>query len=63
MIHAILPRRTQLCRKTTDRGGTQHVLATNIDTAFMVTAEKVSNYSLDRQRRESPIIMTKMDCQ
>ncbi len=39
MIHAILPRRTQLCRKmTTDRGSTEHILATNIDTAFMVTA-------------------------
>ena len=39
-IQAILPRRTQLCRKMTGRGpgGTEHILATNIDTAFMVTA-------------------------
>jgi ribosome biogenesis GTPase / thiamine phosphate phosphatase len=38
MIQAILPRRTQLCRKLSDRGNTEHVLATNIDTAFMVAA-------------------------
>src|SRR5260370_21779745 len=38
MIQAILPRRTQLCRKMTGRGSTEHILATNIDTAFMVTA-------------------------
>jgi ribosome biogenesis GTPase / thiamine phosphate phosphatase len=38
MIQAILPRRTRLCRKLSDRGNTEHVLATNIDTAFLVTA-------------------------
>src|ERR1035437_1682152 len=38
MIQAILPRRTQLCRKMTGRGSTEHILATNIDTAFIVTA-------------------------
>jgi ribosome biogenesis GTPase len=37
MIQAILPRRTQLCRKMPGREGTVHVLATNIDTAFIVT--------------------------
>jgi ribosome biogenesis GTPase len=37
MIQAILPRRTQLCRKI-GRGGTEHILATNIDTAFLVAA-------------------------
>src|SRR5713101_2155906 len=37
-IQAILPRRTQLCRKMTGRGSTEHTLATNIDTAFLVTA-------------------------
>jgi ribosome biogenesis GTPase len=42
MIHAILPRRTQLCRKTTGRGSTEHILATNIDTAFIVTAADAS---------------------
>jgi ribosome biogenesis GTPase / thiamine phosphate phosphatase len=41
MIQAILPRRTQLCRKMTGRG-TEHILATNIDTAFMVTAADAS---------------------
>jgi ribosome biogenesis GTPase / thiamine phosphate phosphatase len=42
MIQAILPRRTQLCRKITGRGSTEHILATNIDTAFMVTAADAS---------------------
>jgi ribosome biogenesis GTPase len=38
IIQAILPRRTQLSRKTIGRGATEQILATNIDTAFMVTA-------------------------
>jgi ribosome biogenesis GTPase / thiamine phosphate phosphatase len=38
LIQAILPRRTQLCRKMIGRGSTEHILATNIDTAFLVTA-------------------------
>src|SRR5947208_5397307 len=38
MIQAILPRRTQLSRKMTGRDTTEQILATNIDTAFMVTA-------------------------
>jgi ribosome biogenesis GTPase len=38
MIQAIFSRRTQLCRKMAGRGNTEHILATNIDTAFMVTA-------------------------
>jgi ribosome biogenesis GTPase len=38
VIQAILPRRTQLSRKMTGRGTAEHILATNIDTAFMVTA-------------------------
>jgi ribosome biogenesis GTPase len=42
MIQAILPRRTQLCRKMPGRGGTEHILATNIDTAFLVTAADAS---------------------
>ncbi len=54
MIHAILPRRTQLCRKTTDRGGTQHILATNIDTAFMVTAVDAS---FDAERLRQMLVM------
>ena len=42
MIQAILPRRTQLCRKMTGRGRTEHILATNIDTAFLVTSADAS---------------------
>jgi ribosome biogenesis GTPase len=42
MIQAVLPRRTQLCRKMTGSGSTEHILATNIDTAFMVTAADAS---------------------
>ena len=41
-IQAILPRRTQLSRKMTGRGATEQILATNIDTAFMVTAADAS---------------------
>lgn len=40
IIHAILPRRTQLSRRI-GRGGTEHILATNIDTAFLVTAANI----------------------
>ena len=49
MIQAILPRRTQLCRKMSGRGGTEHILATNIDTAFLVTA---ADSSFDAARLE-----------
>jgi ribosome biogenesis GTPase len=41
-IQAILPRRTQLCRKTANCGGSEHILATNIDTAFLVAAADAS---------------------
>jgi ribosome biogenesis GTPase len=54
MIQAILPRRTQLCRKMTGRGSTEHVLATNIDTAFMVTA---ADASFDAARLEQMLVM------
>jgi ribosome biogenesis GTPase len=49
MIQAILPRRTQLCRKMIGRGGTEHILATNIDTAFLVAA---ADSSFDATRLE-----------
>ena len=49
MIQSILPRRTQLSRKMIDRGGTEHILATNIDTAFLVTA---ADSSFDAARLE-----------
>jgi len=41
IIQAILPRRTQLSRKI-GHGATEQILATNIDTAFMVTAADAS---------------------
>ncbi|HLH53059.1 MAG TPA: ribosome small subunit-dependent GTPase A [Verrucomicrobiae bacterium] len=41
IIQAILPRRTQLSRKV-GQAATEQILATNIDTAFMVTAADAS---------------------
>lgn len=37
-IHAILPRRTQITRKTSGRDTAPQILATNIETVFLVTA-------------------------
>jgi ribosome biogenesis GTPase len=54
VIHAILPRRTQLSRKMTGRGATEHILATNIDTAFMVTAVDAS---FDASRLEQMLVV------
>jgi len=34
--------RTQLCRKMAGHGSTEHILATNIDTAFLVTSADVN---------------------
>src|SRR5947209_7690078 len=42
VIHAILPRRTKLTRKMAGRSVTEHILATNIDLAFMVAAADAS---------------------
>jgi len=55
MIQAILPRRTQLCRKMTGRSSTEHILATNIDMAFMVTA---ADSSFDAARLQQMMVMT-----
>ena len=55
MIQAILPRRTQLCRKMTGRGSTEHILATNIDTAFMGTA---ADSSFDATCLEQMLVIT-----
>jgi ribosome biogenesis GTPase / thiamine phosphate phosphatase len=55
MIQAILPRRTKLCRKITGRGGAEHILATNIDTAFLVTA---ADSSFDSTCLEQMLAMT-----
>jgi ribosome biogenesis GTPase / thiamine phosphate phosphatase len=38
MIQAILPRRTQITRKTSGRNTAAQILATNIETVFLVTA-------------------------
>jgi ribosome biogenesis GTPase len=54
MIQAVLPRRTKLCRKTTGRGSAEHILATNIDTAFLVTA---ADASFDAARLEQMLVM------
>jgi ribosome biogenesis GTPase / thiamine phosphate phosphatase len=54
MIQAVLPRRTQLSRKMTVRGSTEHILATNIDLAFMVTA---ADASFDATRLEQMLVM------
>jgi ribosome biogenesis GTPase len=55
MIQVILPRRTQLCRKLTSHGGTQHILATNIDTAFLVAA---ADSSFDAVRLQQMLVIT-----
>ncbi len=54
IIQAILPRRTRLCRKMAGRGITEHVLATNIDTVFMVVA---ANARFDSARLEQMLAM------
>jgi ribosome biogenesis GTPase len=54
IIQAILPRRTILCRKMTGRGSAEHILATNIDTVFMVTA---GDASFDVVRLEQMLVM------
>jgi ribosome biogenesis GTPase len=54
VIQAILPRRTQLSRKMTGRGASEHILATNIDTAFMVTA---ADASFDRVTLEQMLVV------
>ncbi len=38
MIQTILPRRTQITRKTSGRNTAAQILATNIETVFLVTA-------------------------
>ncbi len=54
MIQAILPRRTRLCRKMAGRGNHEHILATNINTAFMVAA---ADASFDAKRLEQMLVM------
>ena len=54
MIQAILPRRTELSRKMTGRDTTQQILATNVDTAFIVTA---ADPSFNAARLERMLVM------
>jgi ribosome biogenesis GTPase len=49
-IHAILPRRTQITRKMTGRDTAEQILATNIETVFLVTAADAS-YNVARLER------------
>jgi len=56
VIQAILPRRTQLSRKMAGRGLTEHILATNIDTAFLVTA---ADASFDPVRLEQMLVVAR----
>jgi ribosome biogenesis GTPase len=54
VIQAILPRRTQLSRKMTGREVEVQILATNIDTAFLVTA---ADASFNAARLERMLVM------
>jgi len=53
-IQAILPRRTKITRKTTGRETTAQILATNIETVFLVTA---ADPSFNAARLERMLIM------
>jgi len=53
-IHAILPRRTQVTRKTSGRNTAAQILATNIDTVFLVTA---ADPSFNAARLERMLVM------
>ncbi|HSY18890.1 MAG TPA: ribosome small subunit-dependent GTPase A [Candidatus Acidoferrales bacterium] len=53
-IQAILPRRTQITRKTTGRNTAAQILATNIETVFLVTA---ADASFNAARLERMLVM------
>ncbi len=53
-IHAILPRQTQITRKMTGRDTAVQILATNIETVFMVTA---ADPSFNAARLERMLVM------
>jgi ribosome biogenesis GTPase len=53
-IHAILPRRTQITRKTSGRNTAAQILATNIETVFLVTA---ADPTFNAARLERMLIM------
>src|SRR6185503_18041957 len=54
VIQAILPRRTQLSRKLTGRKIIEQIVATNIDTAFIVAA---ADTSFNTARLERMLLM------
>ncbi|HEV2694407.1 MAG TPA: ribosome small subunit-dependent GTPase A [Verrucomicrobiae bacterium] len=54
VIHAILPRTTQIVRKTTGRNTAAQILATNIETVFLVTA---ADPSFNAARLERMLVM------
>ncbi len=53
-IHAILPRRTQITRKMTGRDTAVQILATNVETVFMVTT---ADSSFNPARLERMLVM------
>lgn len=55
-IHAILPRRTQITRKTIGRETAAQILATNIETVFLVTA---ADASFNPARLERMLVMAR----
>ena len=56
MIQAILPRLTQITRKTTGRDTAEQILATNIETVFLVTA---ADPSFNAARLERMLVMAR----
>jgi ribosome biogenesis GTPase len=54
MIQAILPRRTQIVRKTSGRDTAAQILATNVETVFLVTA---ADPSFNAARLERMLVM------
>ena len=55
-IHSVLPRRTQITRKTTGRDTAAQILATNIETVFLVTA---ADPSFNAARLERMLVMAR----
>ena len=55
-IHAILPRRTQITRKTAGRETAAQILATNIETVFLVSA---ADPSFNAARLERMLVMAR----
>lgn len=56
VIHAILPRHTQITRKMTGRDTAAQILATNVETVFLVTA---ADASFNAARLERMLVMAR----